>query len=389
MEPEEADNLITNTLTRLNITQPISARTREQIIEESNGHPYIIKILVGEIANTGSVGKPSQLLVRQDEILDALFERTYSNLTPMATRVFLTLSCWRSHVPQIAVEAVLLRHGSVGIDPARACDELVRMSLVERIAAEDGNDFLGVPLTAALFGKKKLETSPQRDVIESDVRFLQDIGPTAKSGLREGIRPRINTLFRKVAKKIEENSDTLDELRPVLEFLARAYAPAWILLADLELESGQGHDELLMAANYVRRFLESTPPQEEAQQAWRKLIDIYTIQGNARGACNALIRSAENADPPLPVLSFMANLVNGDRNFIENTDVLDRQTLFRPLAALMEQHLREASPLDLWRLAWLHLHTGNKDRALEVAEMGLSKDPHNSYCARLVERLRS
>ena len=34
MEPEEADNLITNTLIRLNITKPISARMREQIIEE-------------------------------------------------------------------------------------------------------------------------------------------------------------------------------------------------------------------------------------------------------------------------------------------------------------------------------------------------------------------
>ena len=105
--------------------------------------------------------------------------------------------------------------------------------------------------------------------------------------------------------------------------------------------------------------------------AWKKLIDIYTIQGNARGACNALIRSTENADPPLAVLSSMANLVNGDRSFIESTDVSDRQTLIRPLAGLMEQHLREASPIDLWRLAWLHLHSGNKDRALEVAEMGL------------------
>src|ERR1700716_962292 len=105
------------------------------------------------------------------------------------------------------------------------------MSLVERASAEDGNDFLSVPLTAALFGKKKLEISPQRDVIESDVRFLQDIGPTAKSALKDGIRPRINALFRKAARRIEERSDTLDELRPVLEFVARGYAPAWLLLA--------------------------------------------------------------------------------------------------------------------------------------------------------------
>jgi len=388
MEAEEAENLIENTLTRLKITKPVSARVREQIIEESNGHPYIIKILLGEVANTGTLGKPSQMLARQDEILDALFERTYSNLTPMATRVFLTLSCWRSLVPQIAVEAVLLRHRSEGGDPPSACDELVRMSLVERISAEDGNDFLSVPLTAALFAKKKLEVSPQRDVIESDVRLLQDIGPTAKSALKEGIRPRINALFRKVARRIEDNSDTLDELRPVLEFVARAYTPAWLLLADLELESGQNDRKMAVAADYVRRFLEAGPAPEDALPAWKKLIDLYVFQNDARGACNALLRSAETADPPLTILSFMANLVNADRKFIETTDVIDRQTLLRPLAGLLEQHIRTASPIDLWRLAWLHLHSGNKSRALEVAEMGLDKDPNDSYCAQLVEKLR-
>lgn len=85
----------------------------------------------------------------------------------------------------------------------------------------------------------------------------------------------------------------------------------------------------------------------------------------------------------------MANLVNADRNYIENTDVVDRKTLFQPLAGLLEQHIRVASPKDLWLLAWLHLHCGNKSRALEITEMGVERDPTNSYCARLLERLRS
>jgi hypothetical protein len=38
--------------------------------------------------------------------------------------------------------------------------------------AQDGNDFVGVPLTAALFGRKKLEVNPHRELIESDIRFL-------------------------------------------------------------------------------------------------------------------------------------------------------------------------------------------------------------------------
>ena len=113
----------------------IGAAQREQIIEESNGHPYVIKIILGEIANTRKFGKPSNLIVRKDEILDALFERTYANLSPMASRIFLPLSGWRSPVPQLAVEAVVRRYGSTGGDPELAIDELVRMSLVERARA--------------------------------------------------------------------------------------------------------------------------------------------------------------------------------------------------------------------------------------------------------------
>ncbi len=387
MEPEEAENLIDNTWTRLNASMPLSSRMRDYIIEASNGHPYVIKILLGEVANTGSVGNPAQILARQDEILDALFERTFSNLTPLAMRVFLTLSCWRSLVPQIAVEAVLLRHRAPGCDPARACDELVRMSLIERLSAEDGNDFLSVPLSAALFGKKKLETSPQRDVIESDVRFLQDIGPTAKSGLKEGIRPRINALFKKVAKKIEDKSESIEHLRPVLEFMAQGYPQAWLWLADLELESNR--DDAHVAADYVRRFLESKPNEEDACKAWQKLINLYRAVGDIRGACNAVLRLAETTEPTLDLLSSTANWLNSDRSLIETTDVSDRQTLFKPLARLLEQHIKVASATDLARLAWLHLHAGDQARALEVAEIGLAKEPTNPYCLRLVEKLAS
>jgi hypothetical protein len=172
MEHQEADNLITQVASVLGIQSLMGFRQREQIIEESDGHPYVIKIILGEVANTGTFGKPSNMIVRKDDILDALFDRTYASLSPMAARVFLTLSGLQSLVPQVAVEAVLLRHGSVGGDPERAIDELVRMSLIERMRAQDGNDFVGVPLTAALFGRKKLEVNPHRELIESDIRFL-------------------------------------------------------------------------------------------------------------------------------------------------------------------------------------------------------------------------
>jgi hypothetical protein len=68
-------------------------------------------------------------------------------------------------------------------------------------------------------------------------------------------------------------------------------------------------------------------------------------------------------------------------------DMTDRVALFGSMAGLMERYVDDASATDLSRLAWLHLHKGDGDRALIIAETGLKRDPNNVYCQRLVERL--
>jgi hypothetical protein len=304
----------------------------------------------------------------------------------MASRIFLTLSGWRSLVPQLAVEAVVRRHGATGGDPEHAIDELVRMSLIERTRAEDNTDFLGVPLTAALFGSKKLEVSPYRQLIEDDVRLLQDLGATTATGLKEGIRPRMVAFFKKMARLIGDSSASFQEMGPVLEFVARSYSPAWLMLAELcsEIENGAG---LERSADYVRHFLEEKPPMEEAEAAWRRLMDIYRATNNIVGCCSAFLRAAEISEPPLYLISNMANLLNTEREVIDKMDVAERAALFKPLARLMEGSLSSASATDLSRLAWLHLHAGDGRRALDIAELGLQRDPDNLHCQNLVDKL--
>jgi len=386
MEREEAENLIDQTAEKLGIRHLISSKQRDQIIEESDGHPYIIKIILGEIANTHSFRKPSSLMVRKDEILEALFERTYANLSPLAVHTFLTLSGWRSLVPQLAVEAVLLRHHADGTDPEHAIDELVRMSLVDRTRAPDNTIFLGVPLAAALFGTKKLNVHPHQQLIESDIRFLQDIGATAPTGLKEGIAPRMEAFFKKVAKRISEGTSSFEEMRPILEYVARSYHPAWLLLAQINREC-EGEDGVEATAAYLRRFLENSPSAEESEPAWQQLIAIYRSTGNVIGGCSAFLRAAEIEDPPLHQITSMAHWLNSEREIIEGMPVVERGELFKPIARLLESHLRVASATDLSRLAWLWLHAGNDERALEVAQIGLEREPENRFCQSLVDKL--
>lgn len=385
MEQEEAEALVTQTAASLGIERLIGRKESNSIIEQSSGHPYVIKIMLGEIANAGSFSKPSKLIARKEDILDALFERTYANLSPIAGRIFLTLSGWRSLVPQLAVEAVLLRHVGEGVDPELGIDQLVRMSLVERTTAGDGADFLGVPLTAALFGGRKLEVSPNRAVIEDDIKFLQDIGATTASGLKDGIRPRMVSFFRKTARRIGEGSVELEKIRPVLEFLARGYAPAWLLLSELE-EEISGQSDINRTAEWVRRYLETQPPADQARAAWQRLVVLYRSVGDVIGGCSAFLNAAEIIEPPLNQVSTMANWLNASE-IKDSLDVVERSALFKPLARLMEAHLEGASAADLSRLAWLHLHCGDDQRALDVANLGLERDPKNIHCQRLVAKL--
>ena len=386
MEYDEAEELIRQNIIHYGLAELVDQRQIEQIIEESDRHPYVIKIILGEIADGGTFSKPSKMLARKDDILEALFERTYDNLSPLAARIFLTLSGWRSLVPQLAVEAVLHWRSadSEGIDPKGAVDELVRMSLIERTVAGDDTDFLEVPIAAALFANRKLEVSQHYELIRHDVRFLQQIGSTKTTGLKSGSYPRIRSIFGKAASQITAKRVSMEEMRPVLEFIAQNYPRAWLLFADLEKEVSEDPER---EAAYVRRFLEKYQDGEEAQRTWRRLIFLYRRMGDVIGSCSAFLKAADIESPDLNEVSSMAHYVNNDRQIIDKMDAGERSALFKPLAKLMEPHRQSASATDLSRLAWLYLHSGDEETALRTAEEGLLDEPSNGHCQRLVRRL--
>jgi NB-ARC domain len=380
MGEAEANQLISQTAVALGIDHLITVPYRAQLFEESDGHPYVIKIMLGEVADSRKLGRPKHVVARKVDVLDALFERTFANLSPLATRLFMTLSGWRSLVPQLALEAVVLRDQSEQLDAAGAVDELVRMSLAQRVQASDGSEFLDVPLAAAIFGARKLAVSPLKLIIENDIRLLQDLGSTSVHTLREGVHPRIKSLFTKISARISEGRLQLEQIQSVLEFIARSFPPAWLLLADLH-EELHGFEDNKTSAEYVRRYIEQVPDGELTRAAWERLSYLYRRTGDIVGACGAFVHAFDGRDCPLAKISNMANWVNTSR------DAADKKAVFGALGGLMERRIGEASATDLSRLAWLHLHAGDVGRARQVAEMGLEKESGNRYCETLIERL--
>lgn len=387
MTEEEAEQLIETTAKRLEIQQLLTKPYKAELYEESDGHPYIMKVLLGEVAKARRLVKVERIVAGKDEVLDALFERTYAGLQPVAKRVFLTLCSWRSLVPEVALEAVLLRPANEKMDIAAAVDELVRSSFVERKFADDGTTFLDVALVASVFGRRKLEISPMRTAIDADVRFLQELGATSSASLRHGMLPRLERLFTSVATRVSSGETQLADVVPSLEFICRHYSPAWLMLAALYEESGSS-DALPKAAECLRRFLEQPQPLPGQRTAWEELARIYAATNDWSGAAQALIRLCKLPDTPYFILSNTANRLN---NLLrDNSLALDseeKRVLYRDLAHLMEARMREADATDLSRLAWLHLHLRDPDRAREIAEQGLDIESDNEHCSRLLVRL--
>lgn len=235
MRREEFDKLVSATAVQLGVSNLLSEAHRAQLFDQSDGHPYVAKLLLGDIANHQKWTDLSQIIAGKDDLLQALFERTYNQLSPLARRIFLTLCGWRSVVPRLAIEATLLRAADEPLDPGKAVDQLILSSMVDPSRSDDGDEFLAVPLAAALFGRKKLLVSPLASAIEADLQFLHMFGAARGSDVGHGIRPRLVRMFKAVAEKIQEGSsgEALETYRPVLEHIARRYAPAWMMLSNL------------------------------------------------------------------------------------------------------------------------------------------------------------
>lgn len=382
MTREEFTELVADVSSRLGISQLIDSEYEEQLFEESDGHPYITKILLGEVANAGKRVSLKRIIATKDALLDALFDRSFAGLSPAAQRVFLTLCSWRSLVPQIGIEAVLLRPGNERIDVERALAELEQSSLVEVVTGGDaGGEFLSVPLAAALFGGKKLVTSPMKIAVDADLELIRGFGPTTTTDLGHGLSSRIDRLARAVAARADNGADLAQELS-VLEYIASEYPYAWLKLADLYDEVVGDHSQAIHAVN---RYLEERP---EDQDAWRRLISLYRGVDDVLGEMHARLQLAEFTAPRFEDLSSAANRLNGllSRREIE-IDADERRLIVHRLRRLIEDRVAEADATDLSRLAWLCMYEKDPVAAERWVTEGLRREPENEYCQHLKERL--
>ncbi|MCT7340060.1 hypothetical protein N5K55_03200 (plasmid) [Pseudomonas aeruginosa] len=309
MNDQESRLLITQTASYLGLMGILDSEYVNELIARSEGHPYVIKILLGEVAKLGRKSNIPKIVAGTEDILTALFERTYAALSPCSQRAFLTLSAWNSGVPRLALEAVLYRSTGERIEVEKGIDSLLQYSMAEyHVTPTDNQEFISLPLVASVFGKKKLNISPSRAAIQADVEILQMLGPARRDDVNLALAKKLENFIGNISRRID-SGESYDNFSPVLESICRAYNPGWLLIArwHMEQRTTAGYE---CAKEELRRFLENSPPAEEAAEAWRLLGHCCYQTEDSLGEVHAFIERAQAIPVPFHDLSNTANRLN-------------------------------------------------------------------------------
>ena len=385
MTEDQFSALVRQTASRFGVDHLISAEYEAELYRETDGHPYLGKVMLGELARSRTRQKVTRIMASQDRMLEALFERTFSQLSPAAQRLFFTLSNWRSLVPLIALAAAVTRPENERIDVDAAVDELHRSSLIELTHNLEREVFLSVPLSASIFGRRKLETSPMKPAVDADTEFLHLFGPVQATDTDRGLSGQVLRLFGNVAERLQRRPQDLDRYLPILEYVAREQPVGWVLLAQLYDEQRLTPTWRERAAAAYRSYLEVVP---DDAQVWRKLAQMCTLQEDYLGAVLALIQRAKLPEAAYADISFAASRVN---SYLQQerlqVDTDEKRVMINSLVEVMESRIAEADATDHSRLAWLLMNIGDAKHARRVVDAGLKLDPTNFHCRKLRQRL--
>lgn len=387
MKRDEFNMLVKQVAIKLNIDNLITNSYIDELFTESAGHPYVAKVLIGEISKARSIGKVKRIIAGKEDMLTALFERTYTNLSPAAKRVFLTLCNWRTYIPRLAVEAILIRECNEYMDVEEAIDELYRYSLIDLIKVEiEDQEFTYLPLSSFEFGKKNLNVSSMKASIEADTEFLMIFGPTSLSEIKNGIRPKIRRLFKEIATNRKYSGVIFDrEIVPILTFICRRYNSAWLNFADLY----EDRHDYVKVKECLQNYLRNEQQETNKIWAWEHLSVYNRLTKDWIGEAHSIIELCEIPNINFVKISGSASrllqLLNENKVQI---DTHEKTFLIKRLLKVMAERISEGDNDDKCTLAWLYINLQDLKSAKILVREVLNTDPGNFHLPKLVRILR-
>ncbi len=384
MSVDESRELIDRTATKLAIRDLVPSYYEAELMDLSDGHPYVLKILLGEIKRQGRYISRAKMLADKEIILDALFENIYGELSPLARRIFLTICEMKTIVAEIAIHAVLIGRGNEPLDIPQAVDELHFSSLIEKNNFDDDDEFYcSVPYVAAVFGTAKLKADPLVLTIQGDTAFLKYFSTAQKSDINRGVRFILRNFYENVEVMVARDSMTVESFKSIMEHIARRYPEGWIQLAKLYQMTRQSDN----AESALKQCIETSSEVSTTREAWEELVSYYKSTERFVDELFALVRRSQLPVTRFATISDSADRYNQLRNQTRHLLTFDEnEKISKPLIDLMESRINEADARDCSRLGWLYFHNSQPQKALQAVERGLDLDPANYYCLNLKNR---
>ncbi|MCW8199855.1 hypothetical protein D8B23_15915 [Verminephrobacter aporrectodeae subsp. tuberculatae] len=387
MTDAEARLLVKQTAMSLGIISLLKENYISDLIKESEGHPYVMKVLLGEVVKNKRIGNIKQIVAGTEDVLTALFERTYAALSPCSQRAFLTLSAWNSPVPRLALEAVLFNSTRERSEVKKGIESLLQYSMAEVYTTRsDEQDFISLPLIAGVFGRKKLNISPSKGSIHTDVEFLQMMGPSGRNDMTLGVDRKLKKFISNMSRQVDSGVE-YDNFKSIIEFICQSYNKGWLIIARWHM-GRETSDGYAAAKEALNRFLENDTPSEDTVGAWTLLEDACKKTGDAIGGLHARVECACLPNISYDYISETGNRINS--SIFSKDDIFDREQMkdfsIRILNVL-SQRISEARPDDYSRMAWLALHSGQESVAIQYVKDGLAIGPENYHLISISKRL--
>lgn len=381
MEYEEAERLLRDEAVVLNIKNLLVDSATRDIFDYTDGHPYVMRVLLGEIAKEGHWVPLKSLVPRRSDLLNVVFERSFNKLTPSGRWAFLCVANWRSVVSELILLVVL---GQRELDAEAGLDECVRLALLMRYELKDESFCYGAPELARLFAKKKLDGDPDRLLVHEDLELLREFGPLrAKDAPSTPLGSLIDRfLARCIAEASNLEPDKQTHLDSVVSNIAELWPAAWPKVAHFRRAINSQAKDVGYA---LRRAVEEQPFSKDA---WLARADFARHQGD-EATFIAAILSAVDADPS-DVQLVRNTAFDLCKYVVDHKLEIEKARRGVYLASLRNHMERIAGELDatgLSRLAWLFLLEEDQEGAWKYANRGLAADATNGHCLSLVERL--
>lgn len=371
MSEAQAEQLLLNAARAAGVEALMTSEVRARIFERCQGHPYAMKLVASQVRTEAGLMGLLTSVIRNDDLLDALFRRSLEDLgnDDDAVFVFLLLGMFAGGLSEPGLR-VAVEPESIDLD--RVIEALRKRSLVDVLGGDVGARY-DMPAMAREFSQRHLAGHLLRTEVESAVEFVRRWPPLVHGRVVESAELMLAALTH-------EHGDAVlrDRILSALRVLTAFDEDVWLHVARGERVASASGSRLEDA---YKRAVEAAPDRADLLFEWSEATQDPDRQVELK--VQAVRADPSNVALASKVAHFLNTLYFNDRSRYQP---VRWSALMGAVIDALESRFSELDGEALSRLAWLFIHAGRAPESRRVVERGLVVDYGNESIRKLATR---